>query len=103
MDLAMSLQSFPTTHWSLILSAASTSDARSRDALAQLCRNYWYPIYSFIRARTQSADEAQDLTQEFFLWLLQGSILKTADRSAGRFRSYLIVCLKNFLADQSDR
>jgi RNA polymerase sigma factor (sigma-70 family) len=99
----MSLQSFPTTHWSLILSAASTGEARSREALAQLCRDYWYPIYSFIRARTQSSDQAQDLTQEFFLYLLNSSILKTADRSAGRFRYYLIPCLKNFLADQSDR
>ena len=99
----MSLQSFPTTHWSLILSSASTGESRSREALAQLCHDYWYPVYSFIRARTQSADQAQDLTQEFFLYLLNSSILRTADRSAGRFRSYLAACLKNFLADQSDR
>jgi RNA polymerase sigma-70 factor (ECF subfamily) len=71
--------------------------------MAELCRAYWFPVYSFVRNRTKSADEAQDLTQEFFLYLLDSAILRTANPSAGRFRSYLAVCLKHFLADQADR
>src|ERR1700733_3050084 len=100
---SMSFSSFPTTQWSLIISSSSSSEVRSREALEQLCGAYWFPVYSFIRSRTQSADEAQDLTQEFFLHLLNGAILRSADPSAGRFRSYLAVCLKHFLADQADR
>jgi RNA polymerase sigma factor (sigma-70 family) len=96
-------RSFPTTKWSLILSSAADEQAQSRDALAELCRTYWFPIYSFIRARSNSPDEAQDLTQEFFVHCLGKGVLVSANPSAGRFRSYLATSLKNFLADQADR
>jgi RNA polymerase sigma-70 factor (ECF subfamily) len=99
----MSARPFPTTHWSLILSSASDSGAQAETALAELCRAYWYPVYSFIRARSASADAAQDLTQEFFLFLLTRGIFASADPTAGRFRSYLVTSVKHFLADQADR
>jgi RNA polymerase sigma factor (sigma-70 family) len=99
----MALRSFPTTRWSLILSSATDAGAQAEDALAELCRTYWYPAYSFIRARTASADDAQDLTQEFFLHFLKKGILRSANPATGRFRSYLAGSLKHFLADQADR
>ena len=99
----MAVRSFPTTRWSLILSSATDPGTQAQDALAELCRTYWYPAYSFIRARTPSADDAQDLTQEFFLHFLSKGILRSANPAAGRFRSYLAGSLKHFLADQADR
>jgi RNA polymerase sigma factor (sigma-70 family) len=99
----MAVRSFPTTRWSLILSSAADAGAQAQDALAELCRTYWYPAYSFIRARTASADDAQDLTQEFFLHFLNKRILRSANPAAGRFRSYLAGSLRHFLADQADR
>lgn len=98
----MSARSFPTTHWSLILSAGHEG-AQAEAALAELCRLYWYPIYSFIRARSLSADDAQDLSQEFFLHVLTRNVFASARPEIGRFRSFLAVGLKNFLADQADR
>lgn len=98
----MSARSFPTTHWSLILSAGQHG-AQAEAALAELCRVYWYPIYSFIRARSTSGDEAQDLAQEFFVHLLTCNVFAAAKPEIGRFRSFLAVGLKNFLADQADR
>jgi RNA polymerase sigma factor (sigma-70 family) len=93
---------FPTTKWSLILSSARDEGAQSDEALAELCASYWCPVYCFTRARSSSAEEAQDLTQEFFLRLLNKGLLLSANPSLGRFRSYLCTSLKNFLADQSD-
>lgn len=99
----MSARSFPTTHWSLILSSANDTGAAADAALAELCRAYWYPVYSFIRTRSSSADQAQDLTQEFFLHLLARGVFGAANPAAGRFRSFLAASLKHFLADQADR
>jgi RNA polymerase sigma factor (sigma-70 family) len=96
-------RSFPTTHWSLILSSASDTRADAEAALAELCRAYWYPVYSFIRGRSSSRDEAQDLTQEFFLYLLDRAVFAAANPAAGRFRSFLLASLRHFLADQADR
>ena len=96
-------RSFPTTHWSLIVSSASDTRADAEAALAELCRIYWYPVYSFVRARSSSADEAQDLTQEFFLYLLNREIFASANPAIGRFRSFLVTSLRHFLADEADR
>jgi RNA polymerase sigma factor (sigma-70 family) len=102
-EITMAVRSFPTTRWSLILSSTAETGTQAQDALAELCRTYWYPVYSFIRARTSSADDAQDLTQEFFLHFLNKGLLRSANPAAGRFRSYLAASLKHFLADQADR
>ena len=95
--------SFPTTRWSLIQSSAARGTAESDGALAELCRSYWYPVYAFVRSRTGFPEDAQDLTQDFFLNLLTNAVLRSANPDFGRFRSYLIGSLKNFLADEADR
>jgi len=94
---------FPATQWTLILAAGEGDSKVADEALAQLCRAYWFPVYAFIRRKGNPADEAQDLTQEFFARCLERRHFASADPSRGRFRSFLLTCVKNFLADQSDR
>src|SRR5215471_589629 len=94
---------FPTTTWTLVLSAGQTADARSSDALASLCERYWYPLYAYLRRRGQSREEAQDLTQEFFARVLEKRYIERADRNKGRFRTFLLTSLTYFLADEADR
>src|SRR5437763_12931603 len=96
---------FPSTHWSVVL-AAGESRAEpevAHAALAELCQTYWAPLYSFVRSRGYSVHDAQDLTQSFFAYLIERKIYARADRQKGRFRSFLLVSLKNFLADAFDR
>src|SRR5947208_290018 len=90
---------FMTTRWSVILSAANlgNEEQKARDALAELCRTYWRPIFSFVRARGYSIEDAQDLTQDFFVSILKDNWLQHADRNRGRFRSLLLRSLQNFL------
>jgi hypothetical protein len=83
---------FVTTRWSLILSAASlaSEQQKAHDALAELCRTYWRPIFLFVRGRGYSIEDAQDLTQDFFVTILEHNWLQNADRNRGRFRSLLL-------------
>ncbi len=92
---------FTTTRWSLILSSldAQSDDKKAREALAQLCRIYWRPIFAFICRQGHSVPDAQDLTQDFFVMVLKGNLLQQADRNRGRFRSLLLAALQNFLLD----
>ena len=78
---------------------AGGSDGSARTALETLCRNYWYPLYAFVRRRGYDTHQAQDLTQEFFTRLLASESLKTAQPERGRFRTFLLGALKNFLAN----
>ena len=94
---------FATTQWSLVLRAAQTEDSAARSALELLCRRYWFPLYAFARRRVVTVHEAQDLTQEFFLRLLEKNSLAAASPERGRFRSFLLTSLKNFLANEWDR
>ncbi len=94
---------FATTHWSVVLSARDPSAPDSTAALETLCRTYWYPLYAFVRRQGQSPPDAQDLTQEFFARLLQKDYLRAAAREKGRFRTFLIVALKRFMANEWDR
>ena len=71
--------------------------------MAELCRIYWYPLYAFIRRRGHGAQDAEDLTQEFFARLLDKHFLAAADREKGRFRTFLLVAVKRFLANEYDR
>jgi RNA polymerase sigma-70 factor (ECF subfamily) len=100
-DAAGSNSRFNTTRWSLILSSidSDADEAKAREALAQLCRIYWRPIFAFVWRRTQSQQDAQDLTQEFFLMILKGDLLQRANPDRGRFRSLLLKSLQNFLND----
>lgn len=95
---------FAATRWTLVLSAARGSDTpRAAAALAELCRIYWYPLYAFLRRRGHSAHEAEDLTQEFFARLLDKHFLADVDPRKGKFRSFLLVALQHFLANERDR
>jgi RNA polymerase sigma factor (sigma-70 family) len=96
---------FVTTRWSLILSAANlgSEEQKARDALAELCRTYWRPIFSFVCGRGYSTEDAQDLTQDFFVTILEHNWLQHADRNRGRFRSFLLRSLQNFLINAAER
>jgi len=96
---------FVTTRWSLILSAAHLGDEehRTRNALAELCRTYWRPIFLFVRGRGYSVEDAQDLTQDFFVTILKNDWLQHADRNRGRFRSLLLKSLQNFLVNAAEK
>lgn len=96
---------FVTTRWSLILSGAGSKskEQETRAALAELCRIYWRPIFAFICRRGYSTHDAEDLTQDFFLIILEGDWLQNADPSRGRFRSLLLKSLQNFLNDAADK
>jgi RNA polymerase sigma-70 factor (ECF subfamily) len=94
---------FATTHWSVVLAAGQSTDAQASEALEQLCRTYWYPLYAFVRRQSRSPEDAQDLTQGFFAHLLRKDFLSGVGREKGRFRSFLLACLKHFLADEWEK
>jgi DNA-directed RNA polymerase specialized sigma24 family protein len=93
---------FRTTRWSLVLLSAQGQGPGSKAALAELCKTYWYPIYAFVRRRGAKPDDAQDLTQGFFLHLLEHQSLSHVDPLKGRFRSFLLASLQNYLSDEAD-
>lgn len=95
---------FCTTRWSLVLAANHGSDGKQAAAAMQsLCETYWVPLYSYVRCRGYSADDAQDLTQEFFARLLAKNSMAAANPRCGKFRSFLLATLKNFLCDDWDK
>jgi RNA polymerase sigma-70 factor (ECF subfamily) len=92
-----------TTQWSQVLAARDGSDTEARAALESLCQTYWQPLYSYIRHRGASPDEAMDLTQGFFAELLEKDLLANVDPSKGRFRSFLLATLRQFVAHERRR
>lgn len=94
---------FQTTHWSVVLAASGADSEQARAALEQLCRGYWPAVYAFVRRRGAGPHDAEDLTQEFFHRLLDRDYLTQADPRRGRFRSFLLVAVKHFLANEWDR
>ncbi len=86
-----------------MLRAGTTDSASAAPALEQLCRNYWYPLYAFVRRKGHSPHDAQDLTQAFFARLLEKNYVAQADRERGRFRTFLLAALTHFLADEWDK
>ncbi len=94
---------FPPTRWTLVIAAADPQRKDARSALISLCEGYWYPLYAYVRRRGYQAEQAQDLTQEFFIRVLEGRYLDRADPEKGRFRSFLLTSLKFFVADEEDR
>jgi len=94
---------FATTHWTVVLTAGRAETTRAQQALAQLCQAYWYPLYAYVRRRGYSSHDAEDLTQEFFVRLLQKNALASARRERGKFRAFLLASLNHFLADEWDR
>ena len=94
---------FPTTRWTLVVAAGDPHKKEARSALVSLCENYWYPLYAYLRRRGYPTDQAQDLTQQFFVRVLEGRYLDRADPEKGRFRSFILTSLKFFVADEEDR
>ncbi|MBM3881417.1 MAG: sigma-70 family RNA polymerase sigma factor [Verrucomicrobia bacterium] len=94
-------QTFPSTHWSVVVQAGATDSDTQQAALSELCRAYWYPIYAYVRRLGHDPEDAQDLTQGFFAQLLERNALKSVDRTKGKFRSFLLTALKNYLSDQA--
>jgi RNA polymerase sigma-70 factor (ECF subfamily) len=94
---------FCTTHWSLVLAAGRTDSTRARQALESLCQTYWYPLYAFVRRLGHSPHDAEDLVQAFFAQCLGKNYLAAADQDRGRFRSFLLLALKRFLANEWDK
>jgi DNA-directed RNA polymerase specialized sigma24 family protein len=91
---------FATTHWSVVLAAGHSSVPGSQQALENLCRAYWYPLYAYVRRRGHSPEEAQDLTQDFFARFLEKKYFKLADPGRGRFRTFLLTALTHFLTNE---
>lgn len=94
---------FATTRWSLVVAAGGPADARSREALEQLCTTYWQSVYAYVRRHSRDAEEAQDLTQGFFTHLLEKKGYLSARRDRGRFRAFLLASVKHYLANERDR
>lgn len=93
-------EGFQETAWSVVLAANAATEARADAALAQLCHDYWRPIYSYLRRSGRNNHDAQDLTQSFFEHLLANETLRRASPERGRFRSFLLGALKLCLADE---
>ena len=97
-------RSFQTTRWSMVLDAATSDGApAARQALEELCKIYWYPLYAFARRQGETPDAAMDATQSFFADLLEKSWINRADPAMGRFRSFLVTVFRRFLSDQRKR
>lgn len=94
---------FATTHWSVVLAAGQAKSPVAHEALERLCRTYWYPLYALVRRRGYRPEDAQDLTQSFFARVLEKDLISRAMPGRGRFRSFLLTTLHNFLADEHDR
>ena len=94
---------FATTHWSVVLAAGQSDSEQQAAALEKLCRAYWYPLYAYVRRRGHGPEDAQDLTQEFFLRLIEKNWLNGVAPEGARFRSYMLTMVKGFLANAYDR
>jgi RNA polymerase sigma-70 factor (ECF subfamily) len=94
-----------TTRWSVVLACADSKieSAAARDALGELCKTYWRPIFAYICRRGYSTQDAEDLAQDFFTNLLQGPLLQRADPDRGRFRSLLLKALQDFLGHATEK
>jgi len=101
-DLPVPGGDFATTRWSIVL-ASKGGDGDAREALSRLCNAYWYPLYAYVRRQGFSAHDAQDLTQEFFVRLIEKDWLGAVGRERGRFRSWLLASMKHFLENEWDK
>lgn len=88
---------FVTTHWSVVIAAGKEPSPQSAQALTKLCQTYWYPVYAFLRRQGSNHHDAEDLTQEFFGQMIEDQVLQEAHPCKGKFRSFLLACLKNLI------
>ena len=103
MDSTHGQSGFATTHWSVVLAAGNQASPNYTRALSALCETYWYPLYAYLRRRGYDKQQAEDYTQDFFAALLERQGVGKADPKLGKFRSFLLASLKNFLADEWGR
>lgn len=94
---------FVTTRWTVVLQAGRRSSPHSDRALADLCQQYWYPLYAYVRRRVNSREDAEDLTQGFFASFLAKNYLEGLSAERGKFRAFLLAALKHFLANEWDK
>jgi len=94
---------FPATSWTLVLAAGNENTSDRQAALTSLCEHYWYPVYAYVRRRGYLPEDAQDLTQEFFVRILEGRYIDRVNPNRGKFRTFLLNSCKYFLSDQADR
>lgn len=94
---------FVTTHWSVVAAAGNTAGVQADEALEVLCRNYWFPLYAYVRRQGHSKEDAEDLTQAFFERFLSKNYLAGLSADKGRFRAFLLAALKHFLSNEWDR
>jgi RNA polymerase sigma factor (sigma-70 family) len=94
---------FATTRWTVVLAAGHRGAPQADVALEELCRTYWYPLYAYVRRRGHSHDDAEDFTQAFFARLLEKNYLEGISSDKGKFRAFLLVAVKHFLANEWDR
>jgi RNA polymerase sigma-70 factor (ECF subfamily) len=94
---------FATTHWSVVQAAGLPNSSRYKSSLETLCKTYWYPLYAYLRRHGYNADQASDHTQAFFARIMEKQSIRLADPKRGKFRSFLLTSLKNFIADEYDR
>jgi DNA-directed RNA polymerase specialized sigma24 family protein len=92
---------FDKTHWSMVLEAVQSRAPGAPQALTELCRLYWQPLYCFARRRGRSPEDSQDLVQGFFEHLIGSRGLATVDRSKGKFRSFLLASFQNFMVAET--
>src|SRR5215472_12630092 len=102
-DLPTEAMGFHTAHWTVVLAAQAGHDTSAAEALASLCSTYWYPLYAFVRRSGYNRHDAEDLTQGFFYSFLRRESLTHVNPLAGKFRSYLLTCLKHFMANERRR
>ena len=94
---------FKSTRWSAVRKAGDPDAPSAMEALARLCRDYWYPLYAFVRRKGYTPEDAQDLTQEFFARVFEKGIVEQANQARGRFRSFLLSSLNHFLSNEWDK
>jgi DNA-directed RNA polymerase specialized sigma24 family protein len=102
-DIPYRTSSFHTTHWATVFAARENAGVAADEALGRLCSTYWSPLYAFILRQGSTPHEAEDLTQEFFHRFLERNRLENVRPAAGKFRSFLLACVKNFLANERER
>lgn len=94
---------FPATRWSVVLRARQQGEPHAAEALAELCKTYWKPVYAFLRRQGNSPHDAEDLTQGFFAMLLERDSLATVEETKGRLRSFFLVAVKRFAVNEHER
>lgn len=96
-------QKFPTTHWSVVCAAQSLDEEARGQAIGELYKVYWLPLYAYARHTGCSPDNSEDAVQAFFAKMLESNFIKSANREKGRFRAFLCVGFKRYLKDEYEK